>query len=326
MIKSCSTEGCPFPPDEHFNWCGHQGRKVTHLHWPKKGMGGNNPKSKIVALACWECHDKIDNFGGNIITKDLPGKGLTTWGTDVRGNELFEKRLEAGSAGAEGVSTGGTPSLRSEPQAASHLPSKVNSRIGPSAPAPPASAKSSAGEGGESASALNERAMIASRTQRADKHRSLVPGVESGPSPAEPFSLDKWCTEGMLLVHMGLAFRDATDSVRFAIGDWANKGERILGEEVYGYFRAFRDVTVRQYTWVAGCVAPDTRVELPWTYHRAVAALPAAEQGAWLKKAKDEHLTTGELHRAIHGEKPKPVYGCAHCDFEGTLDLFRRVT
>ena len=83
MSKACPTEGCPFPLDEHFNWCGHQGRKVTHLHWPKKGMGGNNPNSKIVALACWPCHDKIDNFGGNIITKDLPGKGLTTWATDV---------------------------------------------------------------------------------------------------------------------------------------------------------------------------------------------------------------------------------------------------
>jgi hypothetical protein len=43
---------------------------------------------------------------------------------------------------------------------------------------------SAAGEGGESASALNERAMTDSRTQRADKYRSLVPGVESGPTPA----------------------------------------------------------------------------------------------------------------------------------------------
>jgi hypothetical protein len=110
----------------------------------------------------------------------------------------------------------------------------------------------------------------------------------------------------MQLVYMGLAFRDATDGLRFAIGDWFNKGETMMPNEVYGYLRGFEDVTVRQYSWVAGRVSPDTRVsELSWSHARAVAALPEPEQKDWLEKAQKERLTSKELNRAIHGEKPK---------------------
>lgn len=73
-------EDCPFLAEEHFNFCGHR-RPLTHLHWPKKGMGGHNPKSKIVALACGFCHDRIDNFGGRIEIEDGQVKGLTRDGT-----------------------------------------------------------------------------------------------------------------------------------------------------------------------------------------------------------------------------------------------------
>ena len=133
------------------------------------------------------------------------------------------------------------------------------------------------------------------------------------------FDLNGWCAEGMQLVYWGIALRDAKDEVRFRIGDWYNRGDGILGEEAYGYLRGFEDVTVRQYSWVAGRVAPDTRVsELPWTYHRAVAALAEPEQKEWLAKAKDGHLSSKELHQAIHGEKPK-VKKWSFIELEGHL-------
>ena len=132
---------------------------------------------------------------------------------------------------------------------------------------------------------------------------SLVPS----PSAAPPsFSKDAWCREGMQLVYWYIAVRDARDEVRFKIGDWFNEGEGVLSDEAYGYLRGFEDVTVRQYSWVAGRVSPDTRVsELAWTYHRAVAALEAPKQKEWLEKAQEENLSSKGLYRAIHGEKPK---------------------
>src|SRR3990170_1065917 len=62
----CTVEGCPWPDDPHIPWCGgipdHGHTNVaTHQHLPKKGMGGRNPKSKIVALLCPAMHDLVDN-------------------------------------------------------------------------------------------------------------------------------------------------------------------------------------------------------------------------------------------------------------------------
>src|SRR3990170_2019687 len=62
----CTVEGCPWPDDPHIPWCGgipdHAHTNVaTHQHLPKKGMGGRNPKSRIVALLCPAMHDLVDN-------------------------------------------------------------------------------------------------------------------------------------------------------------------------------------------------------------------------------------------------------------------------
>ena len=132
-----------------------------------------------------------------------------------------------------------------------------------------------------------------------------VPTQPGSPAPSS-FNKDVWCREGMQLVYWYIAVRDATDEVRFKIGDWYNEGDRVLGEEAPGYLRGFEDVTVRQYSWVAGRVSPDTRVsELSWTMHRAVAALEAPKQKEWLERAQEENLSSKGLYRAIHGEKPR---------------------
>ncbi len=122
------------------------------------------------------------------------------------------------SAAAGGVSTGGTPSQRSEPQEASL-------RVGSSAAAP------SAGQGGEAAT---------------------PPQV----SPSLPLtSLDDWCRRGMGFVYNGERLEALTDEWRFQVGEWLNEGEGMMPEEVYGYLRGFRSpMALRQYAWVAGVV------------------------------------------------------------------------
>lgn len=97
----CKTKDCPWRDDEdiHVPWClgipdvEHWRDKPTHQHWPKKGMGGNNPKSKIVAILCNYCHDRIDNFDWGNDVKNIPGRGLVYFAWDLHGNTLIEREV-----------------------------------------------------------------------------------------------------------------------------------------------------------------------------------------------------------------------------------------
>lgn len=66
-MSDCTVKGCPDPRNEtdfHTPWCKGVHEcfgEATHQHWPKIGMGGNNPKSKIVACLCAGMHDAVDN-------------------------------------------------------------------------------------------------------------------------------------------------------------------------------------------------------------------------------------------------------------------------
>ncbi len=105
----CSVKDCPWPKDEaiHVPWClgipdvEHWADKPTHQHHPKKGMGGNNPKSKIVAILCVTCHDRIDNGDWSNDVKDMPGRGLVYFAQDLHGNTLIEKDLDSVLSAAE---------------------------------------------------------------------------------------------------------------------------------------------------------------------------------------------------------------------------------
>ena len=62
-------KGCHIPEEEHRCFAiglpGHRcSGALTHQHRPKKGMGGHNSASKIVALLCWPIHDRLDNAPG----------------------------------------------------------------------------------------------------------------------------------------------------------------------------------------------------------------------------------------------------------------------
>ena len=86
-LNVCRVKDCPWPEsEEHVPWCAdefpsHRYRQGTHQHFPKKGMGGNNPRSKIVAILCWECHDRIDNgpWWGNSVESRADGRWYVAW-------------------------------------------------------------------------------------------------------------------------------------------------------------------------------------------------------------------------------------------------------
>lgn len=107
--KLCQTKGCPTrrkdfqgdPVEWHIPWCqdikGHTCfGGPTHQHIPKKGMGGHNPESEIVACLCAGAHDKIDNgLWGNAVI-DVPGVGKVYRIWDVRKKPpLLERIIEA---------------------------------------------------------------------------------------------------------------------------------------------------------------------------------------------------------------------------------------
>lgn len=342
---ACRIPSCPHPrdPDWHRCWCG--GLEIEHHHVESRGMGGSKLKRHIVAL-CHEHHEKVTLHECYDIVVDIAGANLLPTYTykDTDGTVLHERVLEAGSAAAEDrVAQSAERRVGKSKDASRPVDAGSSPVPDSSAAAPPASgAGSSKAERpadsreyvGSNPTRAQGGGKQAAGVTAAQPFGPVVRGTGAGANPAEPASgessaaeagavnpdtrrdsmtdlaappsLETWCREGMELVYMGLAFRDATDGLRFAIGDWFNKGEGFLSEEVHGYLRGFEDVTVRQYSWVAGRVAEDTRVsKLPWTMHRAVAALPPGEQEEWLKRAQEENLTSKDLNRAIHGEKPK---------------------
>lgn len=106
-VPLCSTKGCPTRlksfkgdvNDWHRPWCQDiKGHKcfggATHQHVPKKGMGGNNPESKIVACICAGAHDRIDNgdWGNEVL--DVPDVGKVYRVHDLHGKTLLERVIE----------------------------------------------------------------------------------------------------------------------------------------------------------------------------------------------------------------------------------------
>lgn len=102
---------CPFPQqaawhDEWLERCrsaaphGHRDDQMTHAHWPKKQMGGNNPKAKVRAYICWPIHDSADN-------------GLFGMGVAAGEFRIWDPRNVTVLRGPDGASSdGGDASLR----------------------------------------------------------------------------------------------------------------------------------------------------------------------------------------------------------------------
>ena len=91
----CPVRGCPAPSDPswHEPWCGH-GLTGSHQHWPKKGMGGHNKASRIVAFICNDCHYAVDNgasMGNAVLTMPDGSQIYRVW--NLKNETIVERVL-----------------------------------------------------------------------------------------------------------------------------------------------------------------------------------------------------------------------------------------
>lgn len=116
LSRVCSTPGCPaaYEP-EYSEWhrCWAQGIRghrcfggLTHCHLPKKGMGGHNSASKIVACLCAGMHDAVDNGFkyGNAVILDSEGREVyRLWEVTIEppGKTLIERVIDEGGGKAK---------------------------------------------------------------------------------------------------------------------------------------------------------------------------------------------------------------------------------
>lgn len=116
-----------------------------------------------------------------------------------------------------------------------------------------------------------------------------------GLTPVGSPSFDDWRQVGQWLQFAGGA-------VHWWIGDWLNYGERKYGEKYAEAVEAtgFDYDTLKGDRWVAQQIElVRRRHNLPFAYHREVAALTAAQQDRLLAKAEKEEWTRAELREAV---------------------------
>lgn len=143
-------------------------------------------------------------------------------------------------------------------------------------------------------------------------------GVDSVVAAPAGFILDDWCRRGMWLVYSGERLRRVGTEYAFEVGDWVNEGEAALGETAQQFLGHSSYWQLATWSSVARRVPPLSRdKDLPFTYHREVAALPEPEQREWLAKARNEDWRRQDLHAAIHGEpQERERHLCPTCGAE----------
>jgi len=316
MSKLCSTPGCPAPYDPKYSeWhrCWAQGIKghkcfggLSHCHLPKKGMGGYNPASKIVACLCQGLHDAVDNGFkyGNAVILDGEGREVyRLWEVTIEppGKTLIERVI--GKCHGEPVEPHPEPAGRTgDTVAECYMPVQSGSGLGQ----PQVSFGSPVGP----------QAQDPQETAPADL--ALAPTNLAIPSqPAIRYERRALVIEGPLswerYEELCATLETMEEAVGFWIGDAIIRGEQEFGERAYQPWTAkgYKAERLRQYAWVASHVGVYARKdELSFTYHREVAALPEPEQVALLDRAEAEHLSTRELREIVKGAKPEET--CHH--------------
>lgn len=122
----------------------------------------------------------------------------------------------------------------------------------------------------------------------------IVESAQDVFSFCETATFDEWAKHGREIYHHA-------DQMTWHLADWAAFGDRKFGK-----LKAFCESSganyhaLKAYAMVAGRVSKKVRqLEMSFAHHFEVARLPEAKQKKWLKRAKDENLTTGELRKLI---------------------------
>jgi len=315
MSDPCSTPGCPAPKDAawHEPWCRRiKGHKCfggpTHQHLPKRGMGGHNPNSKIVACLCAGMHDAVDNGFkyGNAVIVDGEGREVyRLWEVTIEppGKTLIERVIDEGGGRAADELGCDRVQLPTSAEMATGFNSQLRRGATPAPPSdhPPDSVCLAGaylrdlppGDEGEP----GIPAVVTPAVAHYDRRALVLEGALSWERYEELCGWLEVCEE----------------AVGFWIGDLIIRGEQEFGERAYQPWTAkgYKAERLRQYAWVASHVGVYARKdELSFTYHREVAALPEPEQVALLDRAEAEHLSTRELREIVKGAKPEET--CHH--------------
>lgn len=95
----------------------------------------------------------------------------------------------------------------------------------------------------------------------------------------QPPPLEAWEAVGQVL-------RTLERGVAWLVGDWCAYGEMAYGDRALQAIGDFAPETARVYSWVAAKIPPESRDHrVSFSHHQVVAALPPAEQRAWLDLA-----------------------------------------
>lgn len=143
-------------------------------------------------------------------------------------------------------------------------------------------------------------------------------GLQSKPLEASLIFGDSITTDGLSLhVQQEMTLEQWSEAVELVAtleacspwwtGDLLAMGERAFGEKyAQGIPDDLSPTTLRGYQWVAERVPPaNRRPSLSWSHHRAVSALPPAEQSSLLDQAESDGWSVRELAQRAKGQEPQ---------------------
>lgn len=311
---ACTVKGCPRPrdPDWHIPWCGH-GLAGEHHHVTKRSQGG---KDGPQVFLCHDCHNEVDNGSrlGNAVVQDADGNLCYVLGETKDKNwehpliwRVIEEAKDGHTAedsrrgspvgivrGSGGPDSGDGADVEAGRDGAETLRARS---LGQATVAEPALAPSPSASHGDVAVEANTAAGT-----------SMVTSTAAAP-------LQDWCQRGMGLISKALIVERASTLLKFEIGDWVNEGEAAFGESAQQFLGVFSYWQVASWASVARRVPALSRDnELPFTYHREVAALPPPEQRERLAGAKRAGMSRRELHEALQGDvEERERHDCPGC-------------
>ena len=290
----CRTKDCPFTPEEHSEWMdlcsrapehGHRHDQPSHQHIPKKGMGGKNSKSKIVAILCWPMHDRIDNgeWGNDI--KEMPGRGRVYFAWDIHGNTLIER--EVLSAAAEGID---------DRRGDGHLKGTHSSAAAPS------TKEESDGERAAPKDSPSD--------PKVDSAAGVPVGLDSGDGdrPVDGDSRNPSNLTHEQRVAIAQAIKDTEWNRQWFAGDTGNLWIEQLGESAEQYLSDFgyQPESLANILRVCAAIKPPYRNgNLRFSHHVVVYDQPPEVRMDWLAECEANEWSVAEFRRQVKGTKPR---------------------
>ncbi len=293
----CSVKDCPWPKDKeiHLPWClgipdvPHLRLHPTHQHYPKKGMGGNNPKSKIVAILCNYCHDRIDN--GDWGNRALGEEGYIAW--DLHGKTLIERDIPRYLGGRSATPSAPSPSAKEESD---------GQRL-----------QANADSDGDNSS--NDRPALG-RVRPQSPNLTHEQRVEIAQDWMGSFSETGWQPPQQSLSDEQIMaviaeFRREVKRRQWRHGDFANWLVKTRGEEAYQFLDGF-GYDPAKFTQIMRVCEVFTglrqrRPTLSFGHHEVVYALDVESAESWLDEAEEKRWDRKKLRTAVADDAPPLV-------------------